>query len=134
MKSAIEGLGFPPQAWQIIRQGLSFGDHFPAYAQFLSGPNGSLGVQHHVVPSELSDDELRDFNPQTGLGAPNWDVFDRQGRFPGTLEMPDRFQPVRFLPDRIYGIWRDEMDVQYVLKLRITGLPGLDTGGVPIPD
>jgi hypothetical protein len=48
--------------------------------------------------------------------------------------MPDRFQPVRFLGDRIYGIWQDDMDVQYVLKLRITGLPGLDTGGVPIAD
>ncbi len=134
MKNAIEALGLPPQAWQIIRQGMSFGDQFPAYAQFLGGPNGSLWVQHLVVPSELSDDELRDFNPQTGLGAPNWDVFDRQGRFLGTLEMPDRFQPVRFLGDRIYGIWLDEMDVQYVLKLRITGLPGLDTGGVPIAD
>ena len=132
MKNAMEGLGLPPQAWQIIRQGMTFGDHFPAYAQFLGGPNGSLWVQHLVVPSELSDDELRDFNPQSGLGAPDWDVFDRQGRFLGTLEMPDRFQPLRFLGDRIYGIWRDEMDVQYVVKLRITGLPGLDTGGVPI--
>ncbi len=132
MKNAMEGLGLPPRAWQILSQGVSFADDFPAYAQFLGGPHGSLWVQHLVVPSELSDDELRDFNPQTGLGAPDWDVFDRQGHFLGTLEMPDRFQPLRFLGDRIYGIWQDEMDVQYVLKLRITGLPGLNTGGVPI--
>ena len=134
VKNALEESGLPPEFWQLVRQRMSFGDHFPAYAQFLGGPNGSLWVQHLVVPGELSDDELKGFNLQTSLGAPNWDVFDRQGRFLGSLDMPHRFQPLRFLGDRIYGIWQDEMDVQYVLKLRITGLPGLDTGGVPIAD
>ena len=122
LEAALERSGLPPQARQIIRQGMSFGDYIPAYAKFLGGPNGSLWVQHLVVPGELSDDELKGFNLQTSLGAPNWDVFDRQGRFLGTLEMPHRFQPLRFLGDRIYGIWQDDMDVQYVLKLRITGL------------
>jgi hypothetical protein len=133
-RNILETMGLPPQAYQIIEQGMSFGESFPAYAQFLQGPNGSIWVQHLVVPSELSDDEIEDFNPQLGMGSPDWDVFDGRGRFLGTLAMPDKYQPMRFVGENIYGIWRDDLDVQYVLKLRITGLPGLDRGGVEITE
>jgi hypothetical protein len=133
-RGLLEQMGLPPQAFQIIEQGMSFGEYFPAYAQFLQGPNESIWVQHLVVPSELSDEEIEDFNPQLGMGSPNWDVFDGRGRFLGTLAMPDKYQPMRFLGGDIYGIWRDDMDVQYVLKLRITGMPGMDRGGVQISD
>ena len=74
-------MGLPPQAFQIIEQGMSFGENFPAYAQFLQGPNGSIWVQHLVVPSSLSDEEIEDFNPQLGMGSPDWDGFDGRGRF-----------------------------------------------------
>jgi len=134
MRNALEDLGLPPQAFQIIQQRMTFGENFPAYAQFLEGPNGSLWVQHMVVPSQLSDEEIENFNPQQGMGSPNWDVFDGRGRFMGTLEMPAKYQPVSFVGESIYGIWRDDLDVQYVLKLRITGVPGLDRGGVQISD
>jgi hypothetical protein len=132
MKNLIEASGAPPQAWAQFEQIISFADNFPAYAQFLNGPGGSLWVQHLVIPSTLSDEELEDFNPQLGLGAPEWDIFDSDGRFLGLLEMPARFQPLRFYGNRIYGIGRDELDVQYVMKFRIEGLPGGDTGAVPI--
>ena len=48
--------------------------------------------------------------------------------------MPDRFQAIRFVANNVYGVWRDDLDVQYVMKLRITGLPGADTGAIPIAD
>ena len=128
----MEDLGVPPPAWPIIRQGITFTDTYPAYAQFRTGPNGSLLVQHMIKLSDLNEDELRDINPQVGFGSPNWDVFDSQGRLLGVLRMPDRFQPTRFVANNVYGVWRDDLDVQYVIKLRITGLPGADTGGIPI--
>ncbi len=134
MKNLLQTMGVPPEAFQVIEQRMSFGEHFPAYAQFLQGPNGSVWVQHLVVPRELSDEEIENFNPQLGMGSPNWDVFDDQGRFLGTLAMPDKYQPMRFVGENIYGIWRDDLDVQYVVKLRITGLPGADTGGIPIAE
>jgi hypothetical protein len=31
--------------------------------------------------------------------------------------MPLRFQPVQFRGDEIYGVQRDELDVQYIVKL-----------------
>ena len=80
-------------------------------------------MQRLRTPSEMSPEELEDFNPQLGFGSPDWDVFDAEGRFLGTIEMPERFQPIRFQDDRIYGIWRDELDVQRVWVL------ALDRGG-----
>ncbi len=134
MKRLFQSMGLPPQAMQFVEQRMSFGEFLPAYAQFLQGPQGSVWVQHLVVPSELSDEEIEDFNPQLGMGSPNWDVFDDRGRFLGTLTMPTKYQPLSFVGENIYGIWRDALDVQYVLKLRITGLQGADTGGIPIAD
>jgi hypothetical protein len=37
--------------------------------------------------------------------------------------MPQRFSPRLFHGDRIYGVWRDDLDVQYVMRLRIRGIP-----------
>ena len=124
--------GVPPAALGRLRQAVHFAEFFPAYLQLLSGPNGSLWVQHLQTPSTLSEEERENFNPLIGLGAPQWDVFDARGRYLGVVEMPNRFQPIRFHEDRIYGIWRDDLDVQYVLKVRVTGLTGSDTGSIPI--
>ena len=57
---------------------------------------------------------------------------DTEGRFLGSLDMPAKFQPLRFYGNRIYGIGRDELDVQYVMRFRIDGIPTGDTGAVPI--
>ena len=46
-------------------------------------------------------------------------MFDNEGRFLGVVSMPRRFQPVLFVDDKIYGIQRDELDVQYVVRLGI---------------
>jgi hypothetical protein len=61
------------------------------------------------------------YNPQLDFGSRTWDVFDAEGRYLGVVNMPPRFQPVRFLGNVIYGIQRDELDVQYVVKLQVVG-------------
>ena len=33
--------------------------------------------------------------------------------------MPPRFKPRMFREDKIYGVWRDDLDVQYIVRLRI---------------
>ena len=53
------------------------------------------------------------------MGSREWDVFDDQGRYLGQVTMPLRFQPVKFVGHDVYGIQRDELDVQYVVKLAI---------------
>ena len=73
--------------------------------------------------SSLSEEERENFDFTSGaMASRQWDVFDDQGRYLGPLMMPLRFQPIQFRGDAIYGIQRDELDVQYVVKLRVDGL------------
>jgi hypothetical protein len=123
----------PPQMIEQFRSAISFEDMYPAYQQFFGGPAGSLWVQHLQVPSELTEAERQDFNPMNSPGSRSWDVFDSEGRFLGVIQMPNKFRPLRFTDDRIYGVWRDELDVQYVMALRV-GVTGdqpvtVDVGG-----
>ena len=125
--------GAPPEAIEQFLSIVEFDDQFPAYYQLFSGPQSSLWVQHIQIPSELSEEEKENFNPMVNIGSPTWDVFDTEGRFLGKIEMPARFQPMRFTTDRIYGVWRDDLDVQYVMALSVgaTGdrAPTVDIGG-----
>jgi hypothetical protein len=115
--------GVPPQAIGQLRSAIKFADNFPAYLQFLSGPQNTVWVQDILAPSALSADAQEFFNPQQDLGSSEFDVFDAEGRYLGMVTMPDRFTPMRFIDDMVYGVWRDELDVQYVVRLRIAGMP-----------
>jgi hypothetical protein len=114
--------GVPPEAIAQLKQGVSFEDRFPAYVQVLAGPAGSLWVQRIIRPTDLSAEEKEDFNPLQNLGSPEWDVFDGEGRYLGVVEMPFHFQPTAFAGDEVYGVWRDDLDVQYAMVLRIVGV------------
>lgn len=110
-------------AEQISRQlsRIRFADHFPAFNILGAGPSGTTWVQHILPMSELGEGEMASIVGQADLGAPDWDVFDAQGRFLGVVTMPSGFTLKLFHGDKIYGVWRDELDVQYVLRLRIVG-------------
>jgi len=111
----------PAQVSQLMNA-VNFGEYIPAFSAILSGPRGTTWVQHIQSIGELSEEEMEGFNIQD-LGAPDWDVFDADGRFLGVLTMPERFSPRGFANDRIYGVWRDALDVQYVTRLRLVGIP-----------
>ena len=126
--------GVPQAALGRLRSAISYEPFFPVYLQFLSGPAQSLWVQQLNPLRNLTEEERENLNPQLGfgMGAPDWDVFDAEGRYLGVVTMPERYQPLRFVGDRVYGVWRDELDVQYVMRVRVTGVPGGDTGAVAI--
>ncbi len=113
--------GVPANAISQLRSGIHFSDYFPAFASIQVGPGGSLWIQHIQAASELSEEELESYNLLEDAGAPEWDVFDREGRYLGIVRMPSRFAPRLFVEDKIYGVWRDEWDVQYMVRLRIEG-------------
>lgn len=115
--------GVPAQALDRLKSAIRFADNFPAYLQFLSGPQNTVWVQGILAPSSLSAEAQEFFNPQQDLGSSDFEVFDAEGRYLGVVTMPDRFTPLRFEGDVVYGIWRDELDVQYVVRLRIGGMP-----------
>lgn len=117
--------GVPAQAIAQLKQNVSYGEFFPAFATIVAGTAETTWVQHVQAASELSDEEYEAWNPIEDTGAATWDVFDSQGRCLGVVTMPRRFAPRVFRGDEIYGVWRDELDVQYVVKLRIIGDLGI---------
>ncbi|HEX7117190.1 MAG TPA: 6-bladed beta-propeller [Longimicrobiales bacterium] len=112
--------GMPaPQRRQML-PAVRFADHYPAYNTVAAGPGGTIWVQH--VQSAARAAESGSFS-SGDVGAPEWDVFDADGRFLGVVAFPERFRALRFLGTDVYGVWRDELDVQHVMRLRIVG-PG----------
>ncbi|NNF27887.1 MAG: 6-bladed beta-propeller [Gemmatimonadetes bacterium] len=110
--------GVPPQAIEQLRGVVEFADTYPAFARVQGGPEGTVWVQRIQPLSELSDEALAAFNFLEDVGSPNWEVFDREGRFLGTFTMPLRFAPRLFVGDEILGVSRDELDVQYLVRMR----------------
>ena len=58
--------------------------------------------------------------PETEQGRPtDWDILGYENRLLGMIRLPARFQPRALLRDRLYGIEKDELDVQSVAIYRI---------------
>ena len=111
--------GVPPSMLEANHQRISFAEFLPAFASFQIGYGGSLWVQPVRSPATLSEEEIERYNFVEDFGASDWDVFDRAGRYLGVVNMPPRFQPRLFHEAVIYGVWRDELDVQYVVRLHV---------------
>jgi hypothetical protein len=101
-----------------LRNRFHFADFFPAFQTVAVGPRGTTWVKHLKPASELSAKELEHYHEWPGQ---EWDVFDSRGRFLGAVTMPESFNPMVFRGDKIYGAWRDELDVEYVVVLQIDG-------------
>jgi hypothetical protein len=115
-----EGVGVPPAQIEQLMQGVGFADFYPAFGQIFIGPEETLWIQRIRSARDMAGDaeEEVEFDPQA-IGSPEWEVFDDQGRFLGVVTMPDRFRPVNVQGDEIYGIWRDELDVQYIMRIHV---------------
>lgn len=111
--------GLSPAQVSQARRAWHFAESFPAFAAVRVGPGGSTWVQHVQPISELDEEELATLGMPVFVGSPEWDVFDSQGRFLGVVTMPSRFTPTVFRGDRVYGVWQDEQDVPYVVRLRV---------------
>lgn len=114
-----EEFGISGEQLEFVRRSIGFADHYPAFASIRGGPEGSIWVQHLQVPSDLTPEEREGFDPRLGFGSSAWDVFDVEGQFLGVLEFPPRYQPLRVEGERIFGLQRDELDVQHVVILEL---------------
>lgn len=76
-------------------------DTKPAYGQLLLDPDGNLWAAEYA----------RHPSPPT-----RWTVFDRGGRLLGIVTMPDRFDLRQVGRDRVLGVWRDPLEVEYVRR------------------
>jgi hypothetical protein len=117
--------GVPAEAYPRLHSRWHYGEFFPAFHTLVSGPAGTIWAQHALPPSEMSETEVFSLNFHEEWASRDWDVFDSDGRFLGVVTLPRLFTPKLFRGDKIYGIWRDELEVQYVVRLRILGDLGI---------
>jgi hypothetical protein len=111
------------QALDMVTQMVQFGEFYPAYGNLIGGPANTLWVQRVLTAAEAeARGETFDPNQQGGPVSPMWDVFDEEGRYLGVVELPARFMPMHVESDHIWGVLRDDLDVQHVVKLRVSGL------------
>lgn len=115
----VEGFGMAPGSAARIVDRLPFADFYPAIASVILGPRGSIMAQRVHTASDPGAGSA-DFQPNAMgvVGAREWDVFDDRGRYLGAVTFPARFEPLTVVNDLIYGIWRNELDVQFVIRLR----------------
>jgi hypothetical protein len=117
--------GVPAERYQRLHRRWQYGEFFPAFLALASGPAGTIWAQHALPPSEMSETEVFSLNFHEEWAGRDWDVFDSEGRFLGVVTLPLLFTPKLFRSDKIYGVWRDELEVQYVVRLRIVGDLGI---------
>jgi 6-bladed beta-propeller protein len=108
--------GAPPAAIQQFLASMQFAEYYPAFATLAVGPSGSVWAQRIRSGDEIGGDE--DFNPQD-LGSNEWDVYNSEGHYLGVFTFPGKFQPIKVIGDRFYGIHRDELDVPSVKVYRV---------------
>jgi hypothetical protein len=79
-----------------------------------------------AAPGEVVPEAERPDPPASGdVGPTPWrdplvfDLFEGEGRFLATLHAPPRFTWTASRGDHVWGVTRDELDVQYVVRLRI---------------
>ena len=127
VRDAWEEAGMPPQAAEQMMGRLSFAENWPVFTRMRGGPAGTLWVQRIRQLEDMTEEERKSWNPQLDQGAPEWDVFEADGRYGGVVTLPARFTPFALEEDRIYGVFRDDFDIQYVRVYRLdTGTPSGD--------
>lgn len=94
---------------------VSFARNLPAYQTMLVDSDRNLWV---------SDSNIEWFFGQgfsRVLSTPvSWRVFDRTGRWSGSVTTPARFRPMDIGSDYVLGLWRDADDVEHVRMYRLT--------------
>ena len=116
--------GLSPERRSYVKSTIRFEDHYPAYSKFRHGPRGTLWVQQVRPTSDLTPEEVEN---EDGVypwpyGSPKWDVFDEEGRYLGVVDVPKEFGLVLFYGDKLYGQWKDELGVQYLVVMEVAGL------------
>jgi hypothetical protein len=87
-----------------LRQHLPIPEFLPAIAGMQSDSDANLWLL--AFPDPLDRNE-----------AAVWRVFGPDGRLLTHVSLPERFTPLQIGADFVLGVWRDELDVEYVQLL-----------------
>ncbi len=107
--------GVDPMVIERFRADLPTPPHLPPLGSILAGPDGTLLVER----PDLVADPVAQVWTRLGPQPSTWDLFDPDGAFVGAVTFPLRFAPHLLLEDAVLGVHRDELGVEYVVRLRI---------------
>lgn len=117
LRERLDGHPPSPATGRMLRS-MNYADYYPVYAALFGGPDGTIWVQHAKDVSLIGDSDLEAFDVRA-VGAATYDVFDAEGYYLGVIATPDGFEPLRSNGEHIYGIGRDDLGVQHVVRLRV---------------
>lgn len=88
------------------RDEMSLPDSLPVTDAAIVDPDGNLWVRH--------------FTPHFSVQGPStWSVFAPDGVWLGAVDTPPRLWVRGFLDDAVYGVYHDELEVEYVRRHRL---------------
>jgi hypothetical protein len=119
----------PPEVRHEIKNAIHFTDTYPYFRRFMSGPRGTLWLRRIRTIAEMTPEEVAELNRSlTPRPAGGFDVFDERGRYLGVVEVPRELPFGLLIGDRLFGIMKDELDVEYVQIWRIEGMDAEEAG------
>lgn len=89
-----------------------FPESFPFFSALMGDRAGNLWVRRYDYRESMLRPGLA--SVQTIAAPSAWDVFDGEGRWLCTVELPASFTPLEIGDDYVAGVWRNEDDVEHV--------------------
>jgi hypothetical protein len=108
--AAARGTAFDEAAARRSMQDLQFAPEVPAYAGFVATEAGGLWVKDFVLPGAEEAPE-------------RWTIFEPDGRIRGLVDLPAQFRPLHVDGDTVFGVFRDDLDVEYIRGYTISVTP-----------
>jgi hypothetical protein len=109
------GVGGPPGFLREIVDEMVFSEFHPAHHGFQVDKSGHLWVR-------VADPRRFDYGrtPARIFDEPSsWDIFNPDGVWLGIVRTPPRFDLYEVGEDYVLGLWRDELEVEYVRKYEL---------------
>lgn len=117
LRDKIRGLGGDGAA--VDGMPVVFPDAYPALTGVVALPDGGLWVQRMGSAGDIHPSALNSPDPPAGFGGGEWDVLDAEGRRVGRVSLSAGFRVGRVVGDVVYGVERDELDQERIVRLRL---------------
>ena len=97
------------------RASLPMPELVPPVGEIIVSIDGSFWVES-VDGEAAALIEFKRMRPAERWAAPTgWDLFDTRGRYLGSAQLPERFEPLAVMGSRVAGVFKDELDVEFIV-------------------